>query len=430
MALTDELEPLEDLDLAADQYKRACDGADDATVERLRADFMSLALPFAGRLARRYRGRGESADDLEQVARLGLVKSVNRYDPERGSFTAYAIVTITGEIKRHFRNHGWGVHVPRRMQDLSLEVGQVRSALTAALSRRPTDEEIAERLGIDVAEVREAQVSGAAYQPGSLNAQADGYDGMEVGELMGAPDPELDLVDDRATVERLICLLPERERRILGLRFYGNLSQAEIAKELGVSQMHVSRLLGRALTWLRQAMLSDSLPAWTGADDTDHRLAVVTSYRADGIWSRVTGEIDRDNAGHLRDELLSALRDGGRMERMLLDLSGVPLLDAAGIAVLVALHEAARVRDVEIRVAGLRPYVERIVAASGLRDLIADEAQTSSVAQTTLPSCQGRNPQRTATVDTSISPRPRSVRSAGGLITGSPDDPSRTAMCT
>jgi RNA polymerase sigma-B factor len=163
MALTDELEPLEDLDLAADQYKRACDGADDATVERLRADFMSLALPFAGRLARRYRGRGESADDLEQVARLGLVKSVNRYDPERGSFTAYAIVTITGEIKRHFRNHGWGVHVPRRMQDLSLEVGQVRSALTAALSRRPTDEEIAERLGIGVAEVREAQVSGAAY---------------------------------------------------------------------------------------------------------------------------------------------------------------------------------------------------------------------------------------------------------------------------
>src|SRR3954453_6153452 len=162
MAQTDELEPLEDLDLAADQYKRACDGADDATVERLRADFMSLALPFAGRLARRYRGRGESADDLEQVARLGLVKSVNRYDPERGSFTAYAIVTITGEIKRHFRNHGWGVHVPRRMQDLSLEIARVSNDMTARLARRPTAEEIAEHLGRDPQEVRRAQTSAAA----------------------------------------------------------------------------------------------------------------------------------------------------------------------------------------------------------------------------------------------------------------------------
>src|SRR3954453_19140341 len=177
MAQTDELEPLEDLDLAADQYKRACDGADDATVERLRADFMSLALPFAGRLARRYRGRGESADDLEQVARLGLVKSVNRYDPERGSFTAYAIVTITGELKRHFRNHGWGVHVPRRLQDLSLEVGPGRAPVTVGRARRPTEDEIAGQLGVEVAAVREAQLSGAAYAPGSLNAHADGYEG-------------------------------------------------------------------------------------------------------------------------------------------------------------------------------------------------------------------------------------------------------------
>src|SRR5690242_18063225 len=205
MSVTDEFEPLEDLDRAANEYTRACAGVDEPTRDRLRSEFFGVALPFARRLARRYRGRGEPVDDLEQVARLGLVKSVNRFDPERGSFTAYAIVTITGEIKRHFRNHGWGVHVPRRMQDLSLEVGQARSALTAALSRRPTDDEVAERLEIDVAEVRAAQVSGAAYAPGSLNAQADGYEGMEVGDMMGAPDPGLDLVDDRATVERLIC---------------------------------------------------------------------------------------------------------------------------------------------------------------------------------------------------------------------------------
>jgi RNA polymerase sigma-B factor len=369
---TDEFEPLEDLDLAANEYTRACAGADDATRERLRSEFVGVALPFARRLARRYRGRGEPADDLEQVARLGLVKSVNRYDPERGSVTAYAIVTITGELKRHFRNHGWGVHVPRRLQDLSLEVGQVRATLTAGLSRRPTEAEVADRLGVAVADVREAVVSSAAYAPGSLNAHAEGFDGVEVGDLIGADDPDLDLVDDRTSVERLICRLPERERRILGLRFYGNLSQAEIARELGVSQMHVSRLLARALAWLRQAMLSDTLPPWVGSDETDHRLALDTQFHGDMIETRVSGEIDRDNAGHLRDELLTVLRDGGRMRRLIVDLRGVPLLDAAGIGVLVTVHEAARVRGVEIKVTGLQAYVEKIVSASGVRDLLAE----------------------------------------------------------
>jgi RNA polymerase sigma-B factor len=372
MPFIDEFEPLEDLDLAADEYTRARAGADERTRERLRAEFVGVALPFARRMARRYRGRGEPADDLEQVARLGLVKSVDRYDPERGSFTAYAIVTITGELKRHFRNHGWGVHVPRRLQDLSHEVVQAGAALTAGLSRRPTDDEIAGRLGVAVADVREALISGAGYAPGSLNAQVDGYQGAEMGDLIGAADPDLDLVDDRASVERLICRLPVRERRILGFRFYGDLSQAEIARTLGLSQMHVSRLLARALAWLRQAMLTDTLPPWTGADEAGHRLALATRSRADVIETRVCGEIDRDNAGHLRDELLAVLRDAGRARRLTIDLGGVPLLDAAGIGVLVTVHEAARVRGVTIKVTGLQAYVKRIVAASGLQGLLAD----------------------------------------------------------
>jgi len=372
MPVSDEFEPLEDLDLAADEYTRACAGAQEQVRQQLRADFVELALPFARRLARRYRGRGEPVDDLEQVARLGLVKSVNRYDPERGSFTAYAIVTITGELKRHFRNHGWGVHVPRRLQDLSLEVGHVRAALTVGLARRPTEDEIAGQLGVEVAAVREAQLSGAAYAPGSLNAHADGYEGVEVGDLIGANDPDLDLVDDRTSVERLICRLPERERRILGLRFYGNLSQAEIARDLGVSQMHVSRLLARALTWLRQALLSDTLPPWAGTDETDHRVTLTVRYRGDVLEARVSGEIDRDNAAHLREELLTVLHDGGRLRRLTLDLGGVPLLDAAGIGVLVSVHEAARVRGVQIKVTGLQAYVEKIVIASGLRDLLVE----------------------------------------------------------
>ncbi|MEU4236136.1 sigma-70 family RNA polymerase sigma factor [Actinoplanes sp. NPDC026619] len=366
----DQVGPLEDLDLAAFEYAVASAGADDVTQERLRTDFVGLALPFARRLSRRYRGRGESADDLEQVARLGLVKSVDRFDPERGSFTAYAIVTITGEIKRHFRNHSWGVHVPRRMQNLSLEVGAARVALTGELSRRPTAGEIAQRVGIEEAEVLEAQLSGAAYTPGSLNIAADGYDGVEIGDLIGAPDPGLGLVDDRVSVERLILRLPERERRLLGLRFYGNLSQVEIARELGLSQMHVSRLMSRALAWLRQAMLTDAPPAWTALDETDHRLVLATTGQGEVIRCRVTGEIDRDNAGYLRDELMAALPGGGRTARLELDLSAVPLLDAAGIGVLVTLREAARVRDIEVRVTGLQPYAARIAAASGLTDLL------------------------------------------------------------
>ncbi|GIM90924.1 sigma-70 family RNA polymerase sigma factor [Paractinoplanes toevensis] len=371
---TEDIEPLEDLDHAAHAYAYAyaCAGAGPSQRDRLRADFVGLALPFARRLSRRYYGRGESPDDLEQVARLGLVKSVNRFDPRRGSFTAYAIVTITGEIKRHFRNHGWGVHVPRRMQNLSLEVGHARSALTAELSRRPTDEEIAERLGIAVAAVRDGQISAAAYAQSSLNAETDGYGGVEAGELLGAPDPGLDLVDDRASLERLICRLPDRERRILRLRFYDNLSQAEIARETGVSQMHVSRLMTRALAWLRQAMLSDTTPPWAGPDGTDHRLALATTWDGDVIRCGVLGELDRDNAAHLRNELLALLRDGGRARGLELDLAGVPLVDAAGIGVLVTLHEVARVRRIPVRVTGLQPYVAQIVAASGLQTLIDD----------------------------------------------------------
>ncbi|GLY08679.1 MULTISPECIES: SigB/SigF/SigG family RNA polymerase sigma factor [Actinoplanes] len=359
---------IEDLDQAADEYALASAAAGPDGRRRLREEFVGLALPFARRLAGRYRGRGESHEDLEQVARVGLLKSVDRYDPERGSFTAYAVVTITGEIKRHFRNHAWGVHVPRSMQDLSLEILHTTSALTTELSRSPSPEEIAARLRLDVAEVRVAQEAAAAYQPGSLNVPVGDPDGTERGDLIGGADHQLDLVDDRTTVEHLLCYLPARERRMLALRFYGNRSQSEIAEEMGISQMHVSRLLARALKWLRAAMLTDTLPAWVGAHDTDHRLTITTSFRTDGLRVGVTGEVDRDNADHLREELFAVIDEVAPGELMI-DLAGVPLLDAAGIGVLVAVHEAARVRSVRVRVTGLQPYVARIAAASGLRDL-------------------------------------------------------------
>ncbi len=370
MPSTGRTRPLEDLDELATHYVSACSGADAARCEVLRAEFIRSALPFAGRLARRYRNRGELFEDLEQVARLGLTKAVDRYDAERGSFTAYAIITITGEIKRHFRDHTWGVHVPRRLQDLVLEMNHAAGVLTARLARTPTDAELASFLGVQPAEIAAARRSLAGYSPASLNAPAGDDDRAEIGDLVGAADNDLGLVDDRTTVERLLCRLPQRERRMLALRFWGNLSQAEIAEQLGISQMHVSRLLSRALAWLRSAMLSDTPPPWTGAEQEDHHVKVTIGRDRDGVpraW--VAGEVDRDNADHLREELLTAV-GGTRSGLLVVDLADVPFLDAAGIGVLVAVHEAARVRSVRVRVTGLRPYVAQVVAATGLGNLL------------------------------------------------------------
>jgi RNA polymerase sigma-B factor len=370
MPRNDEREPLEDLDAMADAYTSALTDADGRARRRLRDEFLGQTLPLARRLARRYRGRGELIDDLEQVARLGLVKTVDRYDPERGSFTAYAIITITGEIKRHFRNHTWGVHVPRSMQDLSLEIGRVANDMTTRLARRPTAEEIAEHLGLDPQDVRRAQASAAAYSPSSLNAPVGDASGIELGDLFGDGDPALGMIDDETTLQRLLRRLPARERQMLALRFYGNLSQTEIAEKLGISQMHVSRLLGRALSWLREAMLSDTPPIWAGGDDAEHRLRMAVTYDKDAVVACVRGEVDRDNADQLRGELLTAIGECNRSRGLTVDLAGVPLLDAAGIAVLIAVHEAARVRAVAVRVVGLQPFVAQIAKMSGLRDMV------------------------------------------------------------
>ena len=168
---------LEDLDRAALAY--ATDRAAAAPADRiaLRDALARYCLPFAGRLARRYRDCGEPLEDLEQVARLGLVKAIDRYDPARGSFTGYAISTITGEIKRHFRDKTWGVHVPRRLQNLGIEARRTTSLLTGEMSRNPTIAELAERLGVDEAALTQALESAAGYSPASLNTAISDTDG-------------------------------------------------------------------------------------------------------------------------------------------------------------------------------------------------------------------------------------------------------------
>jgi RNA polymerase sigma-B factor len=363
---------LEDLDAAATDYAALLLSADAVERVTLRDDFVALCLPFAARMARRYRGRGESLEDLEQVARLGLVKAVDRYDPQRGSFTAYAVQTITGELKRHFRDRTWGVHVPRRMQDLSLEVGHARMVLTTELSRPPTPAELASHLRLSEAAVLEALESSAGYSPASLNAPAGTDSTVEFGDLMGGADPELEAVDDKLTVAGLLQRLPPRERRMLAMRFHGNRTQAEIAAELGISQMHVSRMLSRALSWLREAMLSDVPPRWEGAErlSDSHGMELRIIREAGSLTLRVRGEVDRDTAGRLRTSLRHAVSLAGT-DRLIVDLSAVPLVDAAGVAALVDGATAAGETDVALSLTGAQPFVARILGVSGLHYLLA-----------------------------------------------------------
>jgi RNA polymerase sigma-B factor len=216
-AAPDNRTPLEDLDAIAEVYAAAREHRSADEKALLREQMIRSALPFAGRLARRYRHRGEASEDLEQVARLGLVKAVDRYDPGRGSFTAFAVTTITGELKRHFRDHAWDVHVPRRVQDLSLAVTRATTLLQQN-PHQPTAAEIAMHCDVTEDELVTARLSAAAYRSASLNIPIG--DGGELGDLFGEPDTAVDLVDDRLTAAHLIARLPARERQLLAMRFY------------------------------------------------------------------------------------------------------------------------------------------------------------------------------------------------------------------
>jgi RNA polymerase sigma-B factor len=232
-------------------------GSDDVRRAALRERAIGHSLPLAERLARRFQGMGEPSTDLTQVAALGLMKAIDGFDPDYGTdFGGYATPTIVGELKRYFRDKGWGVHVPRRLQELRIEINRVRDALGQELGRSPTPGDVAERLGVDEEQVLEALVASSAYRPVSLFAPLSGDDDAgTLADVLGGDDRAIDGVEFRTAVRPLVARLPERERRILSLRFYGNLTQAQIASELGISQMHVSRLLARTLDGLRRALL-------------------------------------------------------------------------------------------------------------------------------------------------------------------------------
>jgi RNA polymerase sigma-B factor len=219
-----------------------------------RAELTRRFLPLADYLTRRFAGRGESADDLFQVASLGLLNAIDRFDTSRDvQFSTYAAVTIVGELKRHFRDKGWSVRVPRRLQEVGLRVNGVLPTLYQELRRSPTIAEIADRVGASVDDVLEAMEASQAYSTTSLETPAS-EDGAAPIDVLGGDDPSIALLDEWATVAPAVRDLPQRERTVLYLRFFRGLTQSEIAEEIGVSQMHVSRILAQTLRTLREAV--------------------------------------------------------------------------------------------------------------------------------------------------------------------------------
>jgi RNA polymerase sigma-B factor len=220
----------------------------------LRDQLVGAHLGLAEYLARRFANRGEPLDDLVQVASLGLIKAVDRFDPSRGvAFSTYATHTIVGELKRHFRDKGWAVRAPRRMQELYLSLGKVVAALGQELGRSPTIAELAAEVQVSEEEVLEALEAGQAYRSTSLDAPTGTEDGETLGARLGGEDASLEEAESRATLSPLLGQLGRRERLILHLRFFEGLTQSEIANRLGISQMHVSRLLARSVSRLRTA---------------------------------------------------------------------------------------------------------------------------------------------------------------------------------
>ena len=225
----------------------------------LRDDLITAHMGLAEYLARRFTNRGEPLDDLVQVAALGLLKAVDRFDPERGlEFSTYATPTIVGELKRHFRDKGWAVRVPRRVQELHLRLAGVVGLLSQELGRSPTIGEIAQAAGVSEEEVLEAIEAGHAYRFTSLDAPSGNDDETSLAAGLGAEDKGLVDSEHRVALSPLIAQFPPRERMILHLRFFEGLTQSEIAGRLGISQMHVSRLLARALAQLRTQAEDDS----------------------------------------------------------------------------------------------------------------------------------------------------------------------------
>lgn len=239
---------LVDEERSAELFERLSDDPD------AREELVRLHYPLVEYLARRFAGRGEPVDDLVQVASIGLLKAIDRFDRDRGvKFSTYATPTIIGELKRHFRDKGWAMRVPRRLQEIGLQLSRVVSEMYQDLGRSPTVPEIAEKSGLSEDDVLEGMDAIHAHSIGSLDAPTDD-EGQTSGGRLGAEDETYELLEGWASVAPHLEKLPDRERHILYLRFFRGMTQSQIADKLGISQMHVSRILSRTLLLLREAV--------------------------------------------------------------------------------------------------------------------------------------------------------------------------------
>ncbi|MFD9684994.1 SigB/SigF/SigG family RNA polymerase sigma factor [Kitasatospora sp. NPDC059146] len=240
---------------------------ESAAYSYVRGTIIELNMPLVRFIAARFRHRAEDMEDILQVGTIGLIKAVDGYDPQRGvEFVTYAIPTIAGEIKRFFRDTSWPVRVPRSMQELYLSVARGSDRLEQELGRLPNPVEIAEDLHLTVAQATEGLVAGRVYRPNSLDAlreQDTDDSGSALLDRLGDCDPGIDLADFRTAVRPLLAHLPEREQTVLKLRFWDGLTQSEIAARIGVSQMHVSRLLSTTLNGLRERLEDHDAPGWS-----------------------------------------------------------------------------------------------------------------------------------------------------------------------
>ncbi|MGH8241461.1 MAG: RNA polymerase sigma factor SigF [Steroidobacteraceae bacterium] len=228
--------------------------------QELRDRVVESYMPLARQLARRFSGRGEPLEDLTQVASMGLINAVDRFDGERGvEFASYAVPTIVGEIKRHFRDHGWAVRVPRRLKELHGTITAGTSDLSQKLGRAPNATELSAHLGLPREEVLEGMRANNAYRSSSLDSSADEAPAMA--KTLGVEDPALAGVEYREALQPLLASLPDRERQVVMLRFFASMTQSQIADKIGVSQMHVSRLLSTTLHKLRGQLKEEPTPS-------------------------------------------------------------------------------------------------------------------------------------------------------------------------
>lgn len=233
---------------------QALSGAGEDRRAELRDELINRCIPLADHIARKFSGRGEPFDDLTQVARVGLVHAVDRFDVSRGSnFLSFAVPTIMGEVRRYFRDNTWAMRVPRRVKETHLRIGSAIDSLSQSLGRSPTAKEIAAELDIHPDEVTQAVIAGNAYQPSSIDAVSVGRDTeASLLDTLGEEESQFDRVEEYVAIRPLLAGLPERERRILTMRFFESMTQTQIAQRMGISQMHVSRILAKTLARLRE----------------------------------------------------------------------------------------------------------------------------------------------------------------------------------